>query len=493
MFVEVNNDSLSVIDIDKTAKRKRENEGGFSPSLACWVLSKTNHMANIKWVIMNIKAVSQDKWIEYKDFVLSCVDGREQSLQALKELREFARLGGYEDEFNKADEKEKIYAKNVCKSICVSSVKELKEAIDNGVFVHKANISNGFFNVDLSHLDLRGVYKLDVDTDSTCDLSNCMLPYRMNIKASEINFDNSSFYKVQKVNCVGHKIKGLVLKLSETVNLTAMDLSNAKEICMMICDLSNFDELKFMDGAYVDLGWSYNFPKVVDVSNARVVLSRCDFARVEKIIFGKDADLHGAKNLPKTLDFSNCEMVILSECDLEQTDKIIFGSCNSVNMCEAKNLCKVIDVSNCNQAFFSKTDFAGVEKFEAPRELISLIKAVNLPKTLDLRNCDEVHCEGTDLTGLKEIKFKKGASVYLQNAYNLPEKLDFSMCDTVYLRDCDFSGVKEVKFRDEAQMEYCMDMVLNFNGKFVYDKVKQMKKNVRSTVINVMDKLYEVE
>ena len=492
MFVEVNNDSLSVIDIDKTAKRKRENEGGFSPSLACWVLSKTNHMANIKWVIMNIKAVSQDKWIEYKDFVLSCVDGREQSLQALKELREFARLGGYEDEFNKADEKEKIYAKNVCKSICVSSVKELKEAIANGVFVYEAIIKDDH-TIDLSNTDLSKVYRLKCNTNSCCYLSNSSLPCEMDIISYNIDFSGSNFSKVKKVTCVGDRYRGLTIDLSETVNLPAIDLSNARKVKMMKCDLRNFDEFKFMDGADVDLSYSYNFPKVVDVSNADVDLEWCDFAGVEKIIFGKDADLRGAKNLPKTLDFSNCNTVVLAESNLEKVDKIIFGSCNSVNMCEVKNLCKVIDVSNCSKAFFSKTDFAGVEKFVGPKEVILIREAINLPKILDLRNCDDVTGSDTDWSGVEEIKFKKGAEFFIPDSCNFPKKLDFSMCDRVYLRDCDFSGVKEVKFRDEAQMKYCMDRVKNFTGKFVYNKVKQMKKNVRSAVINVMDKLYEVE
>ena len=112
---------------------------------------------------------------------------------------------------------------------------------------------------------------------------------------------------------------------------------------------------------------------------------------------------------------------------------------------------------------------------------------------LDLRNCDDVTGSDTDWSGVEEIKFKKGAEFFIPDSCNFPKKLDFSMCGRVYLRDCDFSGVKEVKFRDEAQMEYCMDRVKNFTGKFVYDKVKQMKKNVRSAVINVMSKIYGVE
>ena len=262
---------------------------------------------------------------------------------------------------------------------------------------------------------------------------------------------------------------------------------------MTKCDLRNFDELKFMDGANVNLSYSYNFPKVVDVSNADVDLEWCNFAGVEKIIFGKEAKLYGVKNLYKNLDFRGCDFVRLSEANLEGVEEIIFGECGMVNMSSAKNLCKVIDVSNCNKAFFARADFAGVEKFVVSKDVVVLGKATNLPKILDLSNCDEVICSETDLTGVEEIKFKKGASVYLRDSCNLPKKLDFSMCDTVHLRDCDFSGVKEVKFRDEAQMEDCMDKVKNFTGEFKYGKKQKIKNDIRRTVINVMSKIYGVE
>lgn len=492
MFVEIENMDLNPIQVETEIKNRRNACGKFTPELACWALTKTNNYANIKFVIRNIMRLPKSEWKEYKDFVLSCVDGREQSEQALKDLRELAKACGCEEEFNLASKNEKIYPKDVCKTTCVGSVKELKEAIANGVFVYEAIIKDEH-NIDLTNTDLSKVYRLKCSTNSCCYLSNSSLPCEMDIISYSIDFSGSNFSKVKKVTCVGDRYRGLTIDLSEIVNLPAIDLSNARKVRMMKCDLRNFDEFKFMDGADVDLSYSYNFPKVVDVSNADVDLEWCDFAGVEKIIFGKDADLRGAKNLPKTLDFRGCDFVRLSEANLEGVEEIIFGSCGIVNMCEAKNLCKVVDVSNCERGVFAKTDFTGVEKFVAPKRVLSLARATNLPKILDLRNCNAVTGNDTDWSGVEEIKFKEGAEVHMQDSCNFPKKLDFSMCGTLDLTGCDFSGVKEVKFRDEAQMEYCMDRVKNFTGKFVYDKVKQMKKNVRSTVINVVSKLYEVE
>ena len=85
MFVAINNTDMGLSDIEKWIKTARDDNGGIiSPEFAMEILSKTNHLGHIKKVLRNIKdnCVTPEKIAPYREFILSCVDGREMSPNA---------------------------------------------------------------------------------------------------------------------------------------------------------------------------------------------------------------------------------------------------------------------------------------------------------------------------------------------------------------------------------------------------------------------------
>ena len=129
MFVLINNTDMNINDIEKWIKTARDDNGGvISPESAMEVLSKTNHLGHIKKVLRNIKdkCTTPEKIAPYKEFILSCVDGREMSGEAMDMLQEMAGLCGCsEDEFKVANGKLKIYGKFDCDNVVI--VKSIKE------------------------------------------------------------------------------------------------------------------------------------------------------------------------------------------------------------------------------------------------------------------------------------------------------------------------------------------------------------------------------
>ena len=130
MFVAINNTDMGLNDIEKWIKTARDNNGGvISPEFAMEILSKTNHLGHIKKVLANIKknCTTKEEIEPYREFILSCVDGREMSPQALGMLSELASLCGCEDEFKVANGKLKIYGKFDCDNVViVKSIEEFK-------------------------------------------------------------------------------------------------------------------------------------------------------------------------------------------------------------------------------------------------------------------------------------------------------------------------------------------------------------------------------
>ena len=497
MFVEINNSELSAIDIDKEVKVRRNNDGKFTPELAMWALSKTNHLANIKVLIMNIKQRPQEEWGEYKEFVLSCVDGREQSGNAFNELRELAKLGGYEEEFNKINESNKIYNKEVCKCVDVNSVEELKDAIANGMFVNKANLTSSKYHaVYLRDLDLSNVYKLRCMGDTEWYFDNSILPSRLYLDVKQAAMNKCDFSNVNHLDCCNSFSGEITVNMGKAKNLSSkVDLTGIDYLSLSGCDLSGFEELKFKEYATVDLSNTYNLPKVIDADEyyAEVSLYNSDLKGVEELYLYKNAKLAGAKNLPKNLSFKYMDNVILDECNLRGVEEITFVNCKAVHFNRCQVLPKVLDLSTCNKGYFSQADFTRVERLLPCKAYMELVGATSLPKVLDLRNCDDVSFVDANLWRVEEIKFKEGAEVKFGEAWDLPKKLDVSMCGFAAFNKCDMTGVKSIKFRDKIQMKHFMQGAKNFEGEIEYKTLQVMEDTLKKETMRIMEKLYEVE
>ena len=400
MFVAINNTDMGLSDIEKWIKTARDDNGGIiSPEFAMEILSKTNHLGHIKKVLANIKknCTTKEEIEAYREFILSCVDGREMSADALKMLQEMATLCGYVDEFNEANGRPKFYGKFDCNETDVKVVKSREE--------FKA---------------LRGE----------------------NLK---VYFD------------------------ADKVELSYLDLSKIKA-------------LKFREGAEVYYGEDFfpaeNLPKDLDVSMcSKVELRRCDLEGLNlKFREGAEVDLSGAYNLPKDLDVSMCSKVDLSFCDLEGLN-LNFREGAEVDLGYAANLPKDLDVSMCSKVDLYGCDLSDLNlKFREGAE-VNLSEAKNLPKDLDVSMCSKVKLEYCDLEGLN-LKFREGAEVNFSEAIILPEVLDLSMCAKVNFNSCDMSVVKKIKFKDKKQEKIFMEGAKNFRGKVVYaDEDKKEKED----------------
>ncbi|MBQ2885291.1 MAG: hypothetical protein IJE43_16300 [Alphaproteobacteria bacterium] len=290
MFVAIDNIDMDVFKVEEWIKTNRDANGGvISPEFAMEILGKTNHFAHIKKVLKNItKACSDengelvaDKVLAYREFILSAVDRREESPQAMAVLQELAETGGFKDEFDKVNDKTKIYEVKDCENTDVKIIKSKKE----------------FY--DIEGEDLRIFYDADEVNLSYCDLKGMKLKFR----------------------------EGARVFLTSAINLPKdLDVSMCSYVNLCSCDLMGIS-FKFREGAEVNLTSAYNFPKDLDLSMcSEVKLGYCDLSRVEEIKFREGAvvDLKGAENLPEDLDFSMCSYVDLSRCDLSRVEKIKF-------------------------------------------------------------------------------------------------------------------------------------------------------------------------
>ena len=322
MFVAIDNKDMDVFKIEEWINETRDANGGvISPEFAMEILSKTNFYGHIKKVLKNIKEKNKTKeeLLAYKEFILSCVDEREMSPQALEMLQEMADVCEVRDEFDEKNAKPKWYDKDDCYKVVVVRTKEEFKALEGN--------------------DLRIFFDADEVDLTWCDLD----------KVKKIRFRD-----------------GAVVDLNHAKKLSKdLDLSMCSKVDMFMCDLEGL-KLKFRDGAEVNLRRAEHLPKDLDVSMCSVVdLSYCNLEGFNfKFREGAEVYLNNAYNFSKELDLSMCSYVDLSECDLEGVERIKFREEAEVDLMGAKNLPKELDLSMCSKVDLSRCDLTGVEKIK---------------------------------------------------------------------------------------------------------------------------------
>ena len=323
MFVEIDNKDMNIHDVDKLIRTARDDNGGLiSPEFAMKILSKTNHLAHIKKVLSNIKEKcdTPEKIAPYREFILSCVDGREMSADALKMLSELVKECGCLDELKSINNKKpKFYGKFDCDNVViVKSIEELEALEGENLTV--------YFDADevvLENYDLSKVKALKFREGAWVNLVNC--------KNLPKDLDVSMCFKV---NLSGCDLEGLSLKFREGAEVYLgraknlpkdLDVSMCSEVDLHGCDLDGLS-LKFREGAEVYLYEAYNLPKDLDVSLCSLVsLSNCNVEGLNlKFREGAEVNLYEAENLPKDLDVSMCSKVDLFWCDLTGVKEIKF-------------------------------------------------------------------------------------------------------------------------------------------------------------------------
>ena len=277
MFVAIENAEMNAQNVDEWINNTRKANGGvISPEFAMEILSKTNHIANIKKVIKNIKSNCVDESevlipelvLPYKEFVLSCVDGREMSEMAMADLRELAELCGCKEELETINNNEKVYSRTECQTFIVTNPIELEEALaqqKKGTIIARLNIDESLPFVAFENMDFSNVKELSI------------------VSCSEVYLNN---------------VKNLPKKI---------DVSEISFISIEECDFSRVEEFKIKEKAIVYILNSSNLKGIWDFSKTdQVTLDGSDFSQAEVIKLGKRS-LINRTIVPKVVDVTMME------------------------------------------------------------------------------------------------------------------------------------------------------------------------------------------
>ena len=446
MFVVINNTDQGAYIWDGIIGEARKS-GHIPPSFAMNILSKTNNRANILKLVRAIrkKCTTKEQLEPYKEFILSCVDGRETSDEVMSVLRDMVQFfdDEFKDEFEKVNKHQKFYGEFDCTNTrVVKSKRELMglKGADFKIYVDIPYLD--FFNDDLS------------------------------------GFEHLRFKKGSKITFQG-----------ETILPVGLDVSECAEVVLDRQDLSNVKELKFAEGAKISLRKVMGLPEDLDVSMcAEVNLSANDLRGLKELKFrdgakvilcNRDLLLEGVSGdyssqkgvcLPEDLDVSMCSEVDLSTNDLSNIKELKFRDGAKVTLIGVENLPHDLDVSMCDYVSLRGCCLSELKdiKFKEGAD-VDLSRIKKFPEYIDVSTCDYVTFAESDLSGVKELKFREGSIVDLSYAENLPSKIDLSMCKEVSLFLCDLTGVEEIKFKDEKQKDLFMGSLLkDFSGKIVY-------------------------
>ena len=329
MFVEIDNVDMDALKVEEWIKETRDaNDGVITPEFAMEILTKTNHFAHIKKILKNITKACmdengelvKDKVLAYKEFILSCVDDREMSPQAMKILQEMADVCGVRDEFDELKSKEpKKCDRDECLSIVIKTREDIKALKNNNLRV--------FFDAD------------------------------------EVNVKGVNFKKVKSIKCR----KGAVIDLSKAKNLPKyLDLSMCSKVDLRRCDFKEVEKIEFAEEADIDLNYAKNLPKDLDVSMcSRVSLRYCFLGGLSlRFREGASVNLSCAYALPKELDLSMCSKVDLQDCYFGEVERIKFGEGCEVNLNMAVNLPKELDFPMFSKVDLRRCNLSGVEKIK---------------------------------------------------------------------------------------------------------------------------------
>ena len=390
MFVAINNSEMNVPQVlDWINRTKNANNNIISPEFAMEILGKTNFYGHIKTVLKNIKDRCKTKEdIEpYKEFILSCVDGREMSEQAMADLMAMAKLCGCKDEFDEVDEKLKFYDKNDCNNTKVFT----SEDEMNSLFGKELKV---YFDVDDVHIKDVSLYKVKAikfkDKSSVKMHMVLFMPEHLDVSGcSKISIEGCDLKKYQKLKFGD----GATVTLGNIGELPEhLDVSNCASVTMRHCKFSSIKNLKFRDGAKLCMSGIDSLPKDLDVSMCSYVeIKGSNLANLKELKFreGANVDLCSVENIPEHLDMSKCAKVDLYDCDLSKVKELKFGEGAIVTMSDIKGAPEVLDISLCSEFNYDKCNFDNVKTLK----LKNRNQAVKLGISLDKFKGEIVYTE----------------------------------------------------------------------------------------------------
>ena len=267
MFVDIKNPKtpLKVINIltayDKgvVVKGVRQSPKKLTPEVCLDILKSTNYPRCIRDVLQLIAKLPDEEQVQFKDVVLSTFDNRDQPADILQLGQEIAEKSGYGIEFAKAQKiKDGPYLLSEANAqkcyMCLRSefTNEDFSAYDKVVFLSDKKIQFGI-NVKFP--------------------KNMEFPNSLDVSFSEQKKWTTSRCNFEGVQNIRFK-DGAKVDLSEAENLLPnLDFSCCNEVSLSRCDLKRVSHLRFKDGAKIDMSLAYYLPENLD-------FSQCDTVRL---------------------------------------------------------------------------------------------------------------------------------------------------------------------------------------------------------------------
>ena len=308
-------------------KKSRLPKEKITPDVCMEVLRSTNYARNIKDMLECIKDLPQTDQAEFKDVILATFTQREQPQAILDFGKEFAVANGFERELDvarKIKEGEFLLSSPKLARGLMTRETQLSDKDFSPYDKLKALAMNVYFHgdgklpqilefpnaqiIDLSWCNLQGVRKITANEQAKlCLDSSWNLAEDLELAACK-EILVSCYDKAQLERW---KYPPDTLTFCSYEDLVGeVDLSLFHKVDMQVCDYKNVTELRFAEGAQIQMSGVVNLPKKLDFSQcAEVVLNDCDLSSVEHIIFKNRAQM-----LQNDLRLSdNCKVVFADE------------------------------------------------------------------------------------------------------------------------------------------------------------------------------------
>ena len=424
MFVIIENNNMGIAAVDAWIKTERNNNGNvISPDFAMEVLSKTNHRGHIKTVIKNIidRCKTKEELIEYKEFILSCVDRREQSQQVVDILNDVADVCGIREEFEEANKKDKFYSETDCdKTVVIVKSNEVK---DVDLSMYKKVIFEYVGNIKINK---------SAKLPPICDFSNSR-------DGRSMHYIDLSFY-------------------ADLSNVDKLIFGKGDEVVFGVYSPSYSARMNYS----VDNYHAYNLHGVIDVSMcSKADFADCSLENVEELKTENVDSLNfdNVRNFFKEYEFKNNKKISFKYAKFDKDVKMVFENVEEVNLGKT-NLSGVLDFSGCDAISLDLTycSFNNVQEMKF-KEGGNITIRGNVPDDFDFSLFSEVKIFGCDLSNVKNLKFRDGANVFISKDVFCEGILDVSNCGEVHFSENkeaqrlgDMKYVHKIKFKNEEQM-----------------------------------------
>ena len=376
MVVLIENTTQSMFDLDHEIKAFRNKHKKITPEFAKNILSKTNHKANIRFIIKQICLLDEEERKAFGEFVVCAVDGRSHDDSTYKELHDLAIECECVEEFYRANEKRKIYGPDDCMGTIARSQDDIQGCIDKGcvtVIDLEQEVSHfSFKNADLSKIRFFRLY--------------IMPDYVSTFYTSCTNFDKFEQGILTRVNSFFDDcdLGGGESFYIPAGNVRLDKITNMAKKCCLISPSSSLSSC-----------------------NCMCIVNNSDFAGCEyiKVMGYDDVIFSNVSNLSGNVEFSRVGSAHIGSCDFNNVEALSIDKVKSCRLGNVK-MPPIVKVEDVEEITFNNVDFKKVESmtFEGV-DKIGFIGG-KLPCKLDVSKVKEVAFSGECILGVEEIVFK---------------------------------------------------------------------------------------